>query len=242
VERPDGTQGRFGLWARDEDKESSNFRELLNLVQTVEAEAEAGNMRNTELWLFTDNSTAESCFVKGSSKSKLLHELVVRLQKVEMQCGGNLHLVHVAGTRMIAQGTDGLSRGLVMEGVMRGDSMLDFVDIAKSAIDRSPDILEYVRSWTGVKDLKPLTPDEWFVEGHGIVSGTKDEHGVWIPKHAVNGRVYLWAPPPVIADAALEECLRATHKRSDAFHVFVLPRLCTPLWSRLFFKLCDFHF
>ncbi len=120
--------------------------------------------------------------------------------------------------------------------------MLDFVDIAKSAIDRSPDILEYVRSWTGVKELKPLTPDEWFVEGHGIVGGAKDEHGIWIPKHAVNGRVYLWAPPPVIADAALEEGLRATHKRSDAFHVFVLPRLCTPLWSRLFFKLCDFHF
>jgi len=109
VERPDGTQGRFGLWARDEDKESSNFRELLNLVQTVEAEAEAGNMKHAELWLFTDNSTSESCFVKGSSRSKLLHELVVRLRKVEMQCGGNLHVVHVAGTRMIAQGTDGLS-------------------------------------------------------------------------------------------------------------------------------------
>ena len=42
VARKDGTQGRFGLWARDEDKESSNFGELLNLVQTVEGEVECG--------------------------------------------------------------------------------------------------------------------------------------------------------------------------------------------------------
>ena len=30
------------------------------------------------------------------------------------------------------------------------------------------------------------------------------------------------------------------HKRRDAFHVFLLPRLFTPAWTRLFHKLCDF--
>lgn len=134
--RVDGTSGRFGLWSRDEDKESSNFRELLNLVETVEGEATKGAMNNAEFWIFTDNSTAESCLVKGSSKSKLLHELVVRLRRVEMNSGGALHVVHVASTRMMAQGTDGLSRGVLNEGVMRGDPMLSFVDISKSAVER----------------------------------------------------------------------------------------------------------
>ena len=241
VARGDGTVGRFGIWASDEDQESSNFRELLNLVQTVEEEARHGSLKNAELWIFTDNSTAESCIVKGSSKSKLLHELVVRLRTAEMESGGSLHVVHVSGKRMMAQGTDGLSRGLLNEGVMRGDSMLSFVDIAKTAVERSGAVLDYVRSWS-FQSLLPLTPEQWFVEGHGIVGGKKDRHGIWIPDHASNGRVYLWIPPLVVADVALEEALRAVHKRSDATHSFVIPRLCTPLWSKLLFKLCDFIF
>jgi len=41
VERPHGIHGRFGLWGSDEDDASSNFRELLKLVQTVEEEVMA---------------------------------------------------------------------------------------------------------------------------------------------------------------------------------------------------------
>ena len=70
IQRPDGIHGRFGLWGRDVDDASSNFRELFNLVETVEEEAGAGHLRHTELWLFTESTTAESCFVKGSSTSK----------------------------------------------------------------------------------------------------------------------------------------------------------------------------
>ncbi len=39
---------------------------------------------------------------------------------------------------MIKQGTDGLSRGDLVEGVMRGESMLSFVPLHRSCIDRSP--------------------------------------------------------------------------------------------------------
>jgi hypothetical protein len=52
---------------------------------------------------------AKSCFFWGGSSSKLLHKLVLRLQKEEMKYEFILHMVHVAGTRMIKQGTDGLS-------------------------------------------------------------------------------------------------------------------------------------
>ena len=87
MERPGGIQGRFGLWARDVEDESSNYRELRNLVDTVEEEATAGHLTDGELFLFTDNSTAESCFSRGGSLSKLLHELVLRLRKLEMDYG-----------------------------------------------------------------------------------------------------------------------------------------------------------
>lgn len=101
--------------------------------------------------------------------------------------------------------------------------------------------LDYFRSWMQ-PDIIPLTPEQWFREGHGIVGGTRDKHGLWIPSHAANGQMYLWTPPPIVADVAVEEALRAVHKRTDVTHVFAIPRLCSPLWSRLLFKLCDFHF
>ena len=104
-----GTRGRYGLWASDVEDESSNYRELRNLVEAVEAEAAEGLLNDSELWLFTDNSMAESCWVSGSSSSRFLHKLTVRLKEVEMTVGFSLQVVHVAGTHMIEQGTDGLS-------------------------------------------------------------------------------------------------------------------------------------
>jgi hypothetical protein len=130
IERPDGLHGCFGLWGRDKERQSSNYRELQNLVKTVEEEAESGYLIDRELWIFTDNSTGESCFFKGGSLSKLLHELVLCLRRVEIAVGFVLHMVHVAGTRMIAQGMDGLSRGTFLEGVVAGQDMLSFVHLA----------------------------------------------------------------------------------------------------------------
>ena len=159
-----------------------------------------------------------------------------------MNYGMSIHLIHVSGKRMIAQGTDRCSRGQLMEGVMAGKDMLSFVDLAKSAIDRHPPLLDWIRSWTCIDDLAPLTPEGWFEEGHGIVGGENDRHGVWIPKHGPSNKMFLWAPPPAVADAALEELLKARHKRTDTYHVVVLPRLMAPRWRRLFNKVCDFTF
>lgn len=109
---------RIGVWGKDAEDESSNYRELRNLVEAAEEEARKGNLANTEFFLFTDNLTAESCFHKGNSSSKLLHELVLRLRTLEVQHSVIIHLIHVSGERMKAQGTDACSRGSFLEGVM----------------------------------------------------------------------------------------------------------------------------
>ena len=108
---------------------------------------------------------------------------------------------------MIAQGTDGLSRGIFLEGVVRGEDML-------------------VKSWVApiLGDSKLLVPEEWFHEGHGIIGGKKDSTGLWIPQHPGNAKVYI---------CALEECTKAIHKRTDAYHIFLIPRLYSPLWTRI---------
>ena len=53
---------------------------------------------------------------------------------------------------------------------------------------------------------------------------------------------YLWAPPPAIAEVALEELRKARIKRQDSTHIFVCPRLMTPVWLKQFFKVADFVF
>ena len=66
VERPNGIHGRHGLWGRDAENKSSNCRELRNLVETVKEESQVGYLDHAELWIFTDHSTAKSCFFPRS--------------------------------------------------------------------------------------------------------------------------------------------------------------------------------
>jgi hypothetical protein len=53
-----GVRYHIKLWTTKEEEESSNYKELKNLVDMVEEEANAGRLRNCKLFLFTENSTA----------------------------------------------------------------------------------------------------------------------------------------------------------------------------------------
>jgi hypothetical protein len=63
-----------------------------------------------------------------------------------------------------------------------------------------------------------------------------------MPMHCGKDQMFLWAPPPAMADAALEELLKAWHKQTDTFHVVLIQRLMSPRWRRLYNKVCDFTF
>ena len=49
----------------------------------------------------TDNLVAEGAFYKGTSSSRKLFELVLRLRLLEINVGFKIHIIHIAGTRMI---------------------------------------------------------------------------------------------------------------------------------------------
>ena len=139
---------------------------------------------------------------------------------------------------MIAQGTDGLSRGMMCEDIMAGRDMLDYVDIVHTATSRSQLLISFVCSWMDIGNLMPLLEAEWFDVGHGIMGGARDAHGLWIPTHVPNGWVYWWDPPPVIASVALEEALRARHKRTDATHIFFFTPFVLPLLDPAILQTC----
>jgi hypothetical protein len=64
-----------------------------------------GLLDGCEVFLYTDNQTAEGSYFRGSAKSRALFELIVTLYKLQMQHEFILHVVWIAGTRMVQQGT-----------------------------------------------------------------------------------------------------------------------------------------
>ena len=124
-----------GIWESDKEYNSSNFKELNNVVSTLEVMKEDENgLSGVELFLFIDNSVAEGAVFKGTSTSKKLFNLVLMLKLLEIECDTKVHFCYVAGIRMIDQGTDGLSGGNLLEGVMLGQSMLSFVPLPKGSV------------------------------------------------------------------------------------------------------------
>jgi len=173
----------------------SNVRELLNLVIKFEEVAKRGELhKGSELFVFTDNFVAEQAFHNGSSKSKKLHALVQRVRKLEMNHSLFVHLIWVAGTRMIGQGTDRASRGDMSNGVLAGDSMLKHVPLHFNALERSPVLETWLMdslSWSE-KKRAIYKPDDWFDKAHWVTN-------------------LIWVPPPAIAGAVVEQLCEAKH-------------------------------
>jgi hypothetical protein len=173
-----GVWFRIGLWTAEEEEESSNFKELKSLVDTVAEEAGAERLRGCKFFLLTDDSTAKGCFYRGSLKSQHLHTLVLSLWMLEMMFGKTIHIIHISGKRMIVQSTDGCSRGSPMEGVMARSDMLTFLDLSQGGIKHHLPLLDWICSWSGCLDLETLSPEGWFKEGHGVTGGKLDGHKI----------------------------------------------------------------
>jgi len=110
--------GEFGYWSGDVEKEDSNFKELANLVNSVTRAYKAGHLRSSNLFVFTDNAVAEGAYHNGgSNRNKKLNELVFRLWNLQMEVDFVIHIFHIAGTRMIECGVEGLSCGDKSEGI-----------------------------------------------------------------------------------------------------------------------------
>ncbi|KAI2508114.1 hypothetical protein MHU86_6287 [Fragilaria crotonensis] len=237
-----GFNFRIGVWGSREDPESSNWKEFTNVVESLEEEGLEGNLDHAEVYMFTDNSTVESCVARGSSSSPKLLELVVRLQLLAMRAGITIHVFHVAGTRMIAQGTDGVSRGYLGHGVMAGQTMSAFIPIHLGAVERSPvDLVPWIQGWAG-KEANLLDEMGWFQQGHDLEGWRKGEDSVSRPIINPGRMIHIWSPAPMAAEVALSELRKARIKRQRAAHIFVCPRLCTSQWLRHLFKVADFVF
>lgn len=212
----------YGQWCTESSERSSNWRELKNVVEAVRSFVEKHDLLGAEIFIFTDNSTAEGAFWKGTSSSRRLFELVLELRELQMRRGLHLHVVHVSGRRMIQQGSDGLSRGDHTQGSMAAIPIRSFIPLHLSAFDRSPDLKKWTKNATHGLDFEFLDPSRWFEHHHGYGN-------------------YVWAPPPAACDVVVEQLAKARWKRPESMHVVIVPRLMTGRWRRHLTRGTDAH-
>jgi hypothetical protein len=141
-----------------------------------------------------------------------------------MQFDFILHVVWIAGTRMIQQGIDGLPRGeengLATCGMSLGGVVpLHLIETARSAM-----LEDWISGWadTGRK-LEVLELRGWFTSAHQLGS-------------------FRWFPAPAAADTAIYQFCDALHKRHSCFHVFAIPLLMTNRWRKHLLKVTDVYF
>ena len=223
IEVAGDVHSEFGQWSGELEDKHSNYKELRNLVNAVEKAYKNGLLQDCELFLFTDNFVAECGYYNGgSNRSKDLDELVHRLWKLQMSGDFTLHVYHIAGTRMIESGVDGLSRGDKSEGIAKGIGVLKFVPIHLNPVERSPGILDWIKEWwdDDLGELCTMTPEDWFLRAMDIGN-------------------FLWIVAPSAGEVAVEQLCSHTHGRPETHHIFLIPRLCTCSWRKQLLKACD---
>ena len=106
-------------------------------------------LQDVELFVFTDNLLFKSIYYKGTSNIPLLLEIVLLLHKIYMKGDLILHVVHISGTRIIEAGIDGLSIWNNLGGMVIVFNPLKFVPVDVWAVERSPGLEAWLRSWWG---------------------------------------------------------------------------------------------
>lgn len=84
-----------------------------------------------------------------------------------------------------------------------------------------------------------LNPIDWFTRGHDLNEEDWENNVDGFSLPCVRKGTFIWTPAPCTAEAAVEELRKARHKRQESQHLFIVPRLMTPLWRKHLHKAAD---
>lgn len=228
---------RIGVWGKDQQNESSNWREFENLVETLEAEGEKGNLKDAVVIIATDNQVTENAIYKGNSTSEKLYDLIIRLRKLELHHGAYFVITHVSGERMKHQGTDGVSRGRLTEGITLSEAMITFCPWHIAPFTMCDSLADMIKSWLKDHTYEVLEPIDWFGKAHDLCEGENDSNGFWRWKS--KAQTFVWNIPSGAANVAVEQLRKARLKRQQSTHIMLIPRLNTMEWLRQLFREAD---
>ena len=188
IQYPDKTQLTLwmGAWEPRVWHFSSNWKELRTLLATLQQAKRDENktVSGSTFFYFTDNLVAYYIVSSGSSTSPELHKLIVAIKVLEQELGCVLEVVHVPGTLMITQGTDGLSRGVWCSALHERLEQTLILASIFSPVPHSPPLTAWACREANMDFPKPCVYRNW--------------KGQW-SAHDVLNQLTLWTPPPEIA-------------------------------------------
>ena len=123
------------------DMNSSNYQELQNLVETLKDLGSNKEIDGREVFLCTNNMVSESIAAAGSSREETLYDLVCMRYRCKVR------YINVNVTRIIGQGTNGISRGIFYKGVMNVKTMLLFLPLGESMLKILEPLGRWIEPW-----------------------------------------------------------------------------------------------
>ncbi|MGL4352310.1 MAG: hypothetical protein ACRCT2_17460 [Plesiomonas shigelloides] len=220
---PDGPlQMWMGTWTGFVFSYSSNWKELSTLALTLShlrdlQESGRSNVRGCTVFYFTDNSTTYWWAQNRSARHERNQDLLERIGMLELELDVTLHVVHVPGVVMIAQGTDGLSRGIWM-----------------SPYHSLPSQEDYTSSVFLPQPFDPLLIQS-IVDCHQLAGPWSYQHWdtCWHSAQVLH-KFSIWAPPPELTRQLLCYVLSVwVESPCDSSSLFLLPRVMSRAWHGL---------
>ena len=204
----------MGVWTAKSRPHTSNWKEARTVLESLLQE-EAGRLVDKVVFYITDNLVSYYIINGGSSKSPELHRLVQEIKEAAAQHQCHLEVVHVPGTLMITQGTDGLSRGIWLAAERRAHGLNQSLF---HPIPYSQELGLWAAGQCGYQGLWPSylsfpEVQDWRCTLH---------------------RLTIWTPPPECGRQLLATYLRQwVQAPTTTSAIFLLPRILQREWSRV---------
>jgi len=211
-----------GIWSLPVLNFSSNWKEMRTLLATLENEKKngLGRVSNRRLLYLTDNMVLYDVFRRGTSKSTPLWMLFLRIKLLEVELNCIVQVIHVPGTTMISQGTDGLSRGVGMQSLALNPSD-GLIPLLWRSAPATPTLLHWV-----LNILPPTFPTScsWLFQ---------TDFTNW-SRSLLVGNFVLWSLSPSFARQGFLQALASwVESPTNSGHIFIVPRILQRDFGRL---------
>ena len=219
-----------GVWNTLTSRQaSSNWKELRTLVEFFRRETRAPKNRfyRRRVLYFTDNMVTYDVCRRGTSRSPGLHRLIRELRLLENYLGCILSVIHVPGTEMIHQGSDGLSRGQWIN-PLNHDPLWDFRGLFLPVV---PSL--HLMSWglelvqgqsTRADELGGLQDYPWRFVG---------DEDPWDAQSLINQFCFWTVSPSLARQAMTQASLAWCESPFTSAHIFIIPRIFQREYGRV---------
>ena len=210
----------MGAWSPEVWHFSSNWKELRTLLATLERAAAKGKSGFTgaTFFYFTDNLVTYFITFSGTSTSPELHAMIQVIKELEIELDITLEVVHIPGTWMIIQGTDGLSRGIWMSNLQERPGQREILKGIFAPVPMSFELAHWAAYHAGLPSAADITLCDWNTRLDFLT----------IVNHCT-----LWCPPPETAAQLIYQLLTLYMEAPlTTSMLIVVPRILQRRWGR----------